>query len=52
LALGHFLHELIKIVVGEVGADPAETPSYLFANCSLTEGVEFCKCGIDVDLLF
>ena len=50
LPLGHFLHEPIEVLLGEVAAHSAQTPSYLFANFFLTEGMEFCKSGNGGDL--
>jgi hypothetical protein len=52
LALGHLLHEPVKIFLGEIAAHPAQTGGYLFTNLFLTEGVKFCERGICVDFLF
>jgi len=52
LSLGHFLHQLFEIGGREIGTDSAQTLRYLFANLFLTEGVEFCKRGICVDLFW
>jgi hypothetical protein len=39
LTLGHHRDQLVELVLGEIGADLPETPSYVFANCFLTEKV-------------
>jgi hypothetical protein len=39
LARGHHSDQPLELVLGTIGANLPETPSYVFANCFLTESV-------------
>ena len=51
LTRGHNRDELSEIGLREIGADVAETPGYVFANCFLAERVDLGQSGLVEDVL-